>query len=123
MKKVANAINEYNTEILGIQFNSGYVQPDVTRAAEGNQQEMGKTSCKKCTLCVLMIRVVVEHFASCIKLIYQSFTGRLIQLILGCAVNCDAKQQYIEAIMNMEESLQQLIMQAIQELLVHQVSV
>ena len=48
-------------------------------------------------------------------------TGRLIQLILGCAVNCDAKQQYIEGIMNMEESLQQLIMQAIQELLAHQV--
>ena len=47
--------------------------------------------------------------------------GRLIQLILGCAVNCDAKQQYIEGIMNMEESLQQLIMQAIQELLAHQV--
>ncbi len=44
-------------------------------------------------------------------------TGRLLQLILGCAVNCDHKQGYIEAIMNLEESVQQIIMQAIQELL------
>ena len=48
-------------------------------------------------------------------------TGRLLQLLLGCAVNCDQKQLYIENIMNMEESVQQLIMQAIQELLDHQV--
>ncbi len=41
----------------------------------------------------------------------------MLQLILGCAVNCDQKQEYIEAIMNLEESVQQLIMQAIQELL------
>jgi len=49
--------------------------------------------------------------------------SRLLQLLLGCAVNCDHKQLYIENIMNMEESVQQLIMQAIQELLDHQVLV
>ena len=48
--------------------------------------------------------------------------GRLVQLLLGCAVNCDSKQQYIEGIMSMEASLQELIMQAIQELIEHQVS-
>ena len=49
------------------------------------------------------------------------FIGRLLQLLLGCAVNCEQKQLYIEKIMNMEESVQQLIMQAIQELMAHQV--
>ena len=43
--------------------------------------------------------------------------GRMLQLILGCAVNCDHKQQYIESIMNLEESVQQVLMLAIQEMI------
>ena len=43
--------------------------------------------------------------------------GRLLQLILGCAVNCDQKQQYIESIMHLEESVQQVLMLAIQEMI------
>lgn len=42
--------------------------------------------------------------------------GRLLQLILGCAVNCNRKQEYITQIMEMEESLQRNIMQALQDL-------
>jgi len=42
--------------------------------------------------------------------------GRLLQLILGCAINCHNKQDYITRIMSTEESVQQVIMQAIQEL-------
>lgn len=41
---------------------------------------------------------------------------RLLQLILGCAVNCNQKQKYITRIMGMEETVQQAIMQSIQEL-------
>ncbi|KAF8561688.1 hypothetical protein P879_09911 [Paragonimus westermani] len=40
---------------------------------------------------------------------------RLLQLILGCAVNCESKQTYIEAIMCMEESVQHVLMEAIQQ--------
>lgn len=36
--------------------------------------------------------------------------------LAGCAVNCDRKQDYITQIMSMEESVQQCIMQAIQQL-------
>ena len=43
--------------------------------------------------------------------------GRMLQLILGCAVNCDDKQEYIESIMNLEESVQQVLMLAIQEMI------
>lgn len=42
---------------------------------------------------------------------------RLLQLVMGCAVNCDNKSVYIEAIMSMDEEDQRLIMQSIQELM------
>lgn len=42
--------------------------------------------------------------------------GKLLRLILGCAINCDKKQEYITMIMEMEETIQQNIMQAIQQL-------
>ena len=45
----------------------------------------------------------------------MSELGRLLQLILGCAVNCAAKQEYIQRIMSMEESVQHVVMTAIQE--------
>ena len=47
----------------------------------------------------------------------QQELGRLLQLILGVAVNCSNKQEYIQIIMSMEESVQLLVMQAIQELM------
>ncbi|KAM4721515.1 protein Hook homolog 1 [Rhinophrynus dorsalis] len=43
--------------------------------------------------------------------------GRLLQLILGCAVNCDKKQEHIQIIMTLEESVQHVVMTAIQELM------
>ncbi|TWW53616.1 Protein Hook -like protein 3 [Takifugu flavidus] len=41
----------------------------------------------------------------------------MLQLILGCAVNCEQKQEYIQTIMMMEESVQHVVMTAIQELM------
>uniref|UniRef100_A0A673H7D1 Hook microtubule-tethering protein 1 n=2 Tax=Sinocyclocheilus rhinocerous TaxID=307959 RepID=A0A673H7D1_9TELE len=43
--------------------------------------------------------------------------GRLLQLILGCAVKCDRKQDYVQIIMTLEESVQHVVMTAIQELM------
>ncbi|XP_068948998.1 protein Hook homolog 1 [Petaurus breviceps papuanus] len=43
--------------------------------------------------------------------------GRLLQLILGCAVNCEKKQEHIQKIMTLEESVQHVVMTAIQELM------
>uniref|UniRef100_A0A4W6DGU2 Protein Hook homolog 3 n=1 Tax=Lates calcarifer TaxID=8187 RepID=A0A4W6DGU2_LATCA len=45
--------------------------------------------------------------------------GRMLQLILGCAVNCEQKQEYIQTIMMMEESVQHVVMTAIQEVDYH----
>lgn len=43
--------------------------------------------------------------------------GRLLQLVLGCAVKCERKQEYIQIIMTLEESVQHVVMTAIQELI------
>ncbi|KAB0801167.1 hypothetical protein PPYR_05521 [Photinus pyralis] len=42
--------------------------------------------------------------------------GKLLRLILGCAINCDRKQEYITQFLALEETVQQSIMQAIQQL-------
>ncbi|XP_071571680.1 protein Hook homolog 3 [Temnothorax nylanderi] len=79
-----------------------------------------------------IVEAVMEYYVECLN---QQLSGyakpdaskigehcdndelrRLLQLILGCAVNCDQKQQYITRIMDMEETVQQAIMQSIQEL-------
>ncbi|XP_029542148.2 protein Hook homolog 1-like isoform X2 [Oncorhynchus nerka] len=43
--------------------------------------------------------------------------GRLLQLTLGCAVKCERKQEYIQIIMTLEESVQHVVMTALQELM------
>ncbi|KAF5284859.1 hypothetical protein FQR65_LT13411 [Abscondita terminalis] len=42
--------------------------------------------------------------------------GKLLRLVLGCAINCERKQEYITQFMALEEFVQQSIMQAIQQL-------
>uniref|UniRef100_A0A6Q2ZQU8 Hook microtubule-tethering protein 2 n=1 Tax=Esox lucius TaxID=8010 RepID=A0A6Q2ZQU8_ESOLU len=41
--------------------------------------------------------------------------GKLVQLVLGCAVSCEKKQEQICQIMTLEESVQHVVMTAIQE--------
>ncbi|XP_012540735.1 protein Hook homolog 3 [Monomorium pharaonis] len=79
-----------------------------------------------------IVEAVMEYYVECLN---QQLSGyvkpdagkigehcdsdelrRLLQLVLGCAVNCDQKQQYITRIMGMEETVQRAIMQSIQEL-------
>uniref|UniRef100_A0A8C7R321 Hook microtubule tethering protein 2 n=1 Tax=Oncorhynchus mykiss TaxID=8022 RepID=A0A8C7R321_ONCMY len=45
--------------------------------------------------------------------------GKLVQLVLGCAVSCEKKQEHIQQIMTLEESVQHVVMTAIQEPLLH----
>uniref|UniRef100_A0A8C7G1T3 Hook microtubule tethering protein 2 n=1 Tax=Oncorhynchus kisutch TaxID=8019 RepID=A0A8C7G1T3_ONCKI len=44
--------------------------------------------------------------------------GKLVQLVLGCAVSCEKKQEQIQQIMTLEESVQHVVMTAIQEVTV-----
>ncbi|KAF6094199.1 hook microtubule tethering protein 2 [Phyllostomus discolor] len=43
--------------------------------------------------------------------------GKLLQLVLGCAISCEKKQEHIQRIMTLEESVQHVVMEAIQEFL------
>ncbi|XP_047122472.1 protein Hook homolog 3 isoform X1 [Hydra vulgaris] len=43
--------------------------------------------------------------------------GKMLQLVLGCAINCEEKEQYIQVIMALEESVQLSVMNSIQQLL------
>lgn len=79
-----------------------------------------------------IVEAVMEYYVECLNQQLPSYVKpdatkigehcdsgelrRLLQLILGCAVNCDQKLQYITRIMGMEETVQQAIMQSIQEL-------
>lgn len=43
--------------------------------------------------------------------------GKLLQLVLTCAISCEKKQEHIQRIMTLEESVQHVVMEAIQELM------
>ncbi|KAM7026462.1 protein Hook homolog 2-like [Acridotheres tristis] len=43
--------------------------------------------------------------------------GKLVKLVLGCAVSCERREEHIQRIMTLEESVQHEVMTAIQELL------
>uniref|UniRef100_A0A8D0FZ35 Hook microtubule tethering protein 2 n=1 Tax=Sphenodon punctatus TaxID=8508 RepID=A0A8D0FZ35_SPHPU len=43
--------------------------------------------------------------------------AKLLQLVLGCAIGCEKKQDHIQQIMTLEESVQHAVMGAIQELM------
>ncbi|XP_066127717.1 protein Hook homolog 2 isoform X3 [Saccopteryx bilineata] len=43
--------------------------------------------------------------------------GKLLQLVLSCAISCEKKQEHIQRIMMLEESVQHVVMEAIQELM------
>ncbi|XP_014473852.1 PREDICTED: protein Hook homolog 3 [Dinoponera quadriceps] len=79
-----------------------------------------------------IVEAVMEYYVECLNQQLSSYIKpdatkigehcdsdelcRLLQLILGCAVNCDQKQQYITRIMGMEEPVQRAIMLSIQDL-------
>ncbi|XP_008583170.1 PREDICTED: protein Hook homolog 2 isoform X1 [Galeopterus variegatus] len=51
------------------------------------------------------------------KLSDSAELGKLLQLVLGCAISCEKKQEHIQRIMTLEESVQHVVMEAIQELM------
>ncbi|XP_034945483.1 protein Hook homolog 3 [Chelonus insularis] len=79
-----------------------------------------------------IVEAVMEYYSECLNQPLVNFIKpdaskigeqydsnelrKLLQLVLGCAINCSNKQQYITSIMQMEETVQQTIMQNIQEL-------
>ncbi|XP_007532486.1 protein Hook homolog 2 isoform X1 [Erinaceus europaeus] len=66
-------------------------------------------------------RPVSEHHLPDVTLIGEfgnpEELGKLLQLVLCCAISCEKKQEHIQKIMTLEESVQHVVMAAIQELM------
>ncbi|XP_046407312.1 protein Hook homolog 3 isoform X2 [Ischnura elegans] len=116
---MAQALNQIDPEWFHSQWMS------KIKTGIGNSWRLKVSNLKK------IVEGIVDYYQDCLNL-HADFVrpdvlkigeksdpaelARLLQLILGCAVNCNKKQEYIKRIMDMEESLQQVIMQSIQEL-------
>ena len=65
------------------------------------------TTCVKKTLTNMELQLVEND---------PGHLGRLLQLILGVAINCDSKTDHIQALLTMEQDVQRVVMMAIQVL-------
>lgn len=117
---MAQALNQIAPEWFGDSWMSK-IKTDA-----GNNWRLKVSNLKK------IVQGIVDYYQECLNQHLTDFSrpdvvkigehcspeelGRLLQLILGCAINCHNKQDYITTIMSMEESVQQVIMQSIQEL-------
>ena len=110
------ALAEALTQIAPEWFNPTWRQKIKTDV--GNNWRLKVSNLKK------LIEAVTEYYIECLNQQLSAFVKpdaakigehsdkqeltRLLQLILGCAVNCNQKQHYITQIMGMEESVQQV---------------
>jgi len=117
---MAQALNQIAPEWFGDSWMS------KIKTLAGNNWRLKVSNLKK------IVQGIVDYYQECLNQHLTDFSrpdvikigehcspeelGRLLQLILGCAINCHNKQDYITRIMSMEESVQQVIMQSIQEL-------
>ncbi|XP_026731492.1 protein hook isoform X2 [Trichoplusia ni] len=117
---IAEALTQIAPEYFTVVWNSK-IKTDV-----GHNWRLKVSNLKK------ILEGVVDYHQDILNLSLQEFSrpdvvniaetadpsdlGRLLQLVLSCAVNCVKKEEYITRIMEMELSCQRSIMQAIQTL-------
>ena len=85
MKKILQSLTEYYNDVLNHSL-SGFALPKLNTIYESESNAE--------------IDIELSH---------------LLQLVLGCAVNCDHKSDFIGKIMEMNEYTQHMLMNAIQE--------
>jgi hypothetical protein len=88
LKKVLQTLTDYYSEVLNHSLN-GFEMPNLNVIVESSTAEKAQTA-----------REELSH---------------LLQLVLGCAVNCQRRSEFIKNIMEMNESTQHMIMNAIQD--------
>ncbi|XP_045779185.1 protein hook [Maniola jurtina] len=117
---IAEALTQIAPEYFSTSWNSK-IKTDV-----GHNWRLKVSNLKK------ILEGVVDYHQDILNLSLQEFSrpdvvniaehadptdlGRLLQLVLSCAVNCIKKEEYITRIMKLEFACQRSIMQAIQEL-------
>jgi len=120
------ALSEILHEVSPVFFNEEWMSSINTDAVSTNKH-LKMSNLKKVLKAVISFYnselglIIQENKKPNLKSIVEANSlvemGRLLQLVLGCAVNCENKQDYIQAIMGMEESVQHGVMTAIQELM------
>lgn len=99
IRKIVDCVMDYYSDILNLTF-THFPRIDVVKIAENHDEiELGR-------LLQLILGKTRKMLKTRISYIFD----------LGFAVNCPRKQDYIKQIMELEESLQRNIMQALQEL-------
>lgn len=87
LKKILQTLTDYYTDFLNHSL-SGFTMPNLNTILESSNQAEIDTE--------------LSHF---------------LQLVLGCAVNCERKSEFIKNIMEMNEYTQHMLMTAIQDLM------
>jgi hypothetical protein len=87
LKKIFNTLTDYYTDVLNHSL-SGFTMPNLNLILESSHASE--------------VEVELSH---------------LLQLVLGCAVNCQRKSEFIKNIMEMNEYTQHMLMTAIQDLM------
>lgn len=90
LKKILQRITDYYSEVLNHSL-SDFEMPNLNSIVETNNNTTSVDA--------------------------NNQLSHLLQLVLGCAVNCDRKSEFIKNIMEMNETTQHMIMTAIQELM------
>lgn len=90
LNKILQTLNDYYSEILNYSLND-FTMPNLNTIVETNNN--ANSSEVNDQLC------------------------HLLQLVLGCAINCDRKTEFIQKIIEMNESTQHMLMTAIQDLM------
>lgn len=104
LKKVVESIIDYYVEVLNITLND-FTRPDVLKIVEKYD---------RAELAHLLQMILGKQIVK--REMLPILTGGFSLFPSGCAINCPLKLDYIRQIMELEESLQRNIMQAIQEL-------
>ena len=85
MKKILQTLTDYYTEVLNHAL-TGFPMPNLNVILESTN--------------ATEVDIELSHF---------------LQLVLGCAVNCERKSEFIRKIMEMNEYTQHMLMTAIQD--------
>lgn len=131
LKKILQTLTDYYSEVLnhslGVndlpnlnlivdELNSEATTTTTTVTTTTNNKNNSITSSETVSSKESSDLIPPQSSSSTDPVVYEELT-HLLQLILGCAVNCQRKSEFINKIMEMAETTQHMIMTAIQELM------
>ena len=110
-------INDYYSEVLNYYLNE-FEMPNVKKISKKVQTNVHILQLFAARQLISIIeRLEVDSSSSGVTAGAHEELSRLLQLVLGCAVNCQRRSEFIKNIMEMNVSTQHMIMTAIEEVM------